>query len=212
MNQPKQGEAHGWNVDQILVYIWQQISQDMSEQEYPYAKFSNSEMGKRLRLELAALAASPQEQQSVAQARLEEAKEWDTTAHYHISRWPELQWRKERLAKLEEQARQPAEAQDARAIIENLQSALVIDGGRATAGVPWSVLLGNLLQWIETGQQAAYQRGQKAMVEKAAQICEKISAGIGDEGEAVLAMRKLADLIRSLAGAEQKVTNELRTL
>lgn len=42
---------------------------------------------------------------NLAEVRLEEAKEWDTTAHYHISRWPELEWRKKRLAELEAAAR-----------------------------------------------------------------------------------------------------------
>lgn len=48
------GEPHGWNAEQILVYIWQLLSGEQSEQEYPYSKFANSEAGKRLRLELAA--------------------------------------------------------------------------------------------------------------------------------------------------------------
>ena len=51
-------KAHGWNVEQILVYVWHCLGDEMDEQEYPYEKFTNSEMGKRLRLELAALAAS----------------------------------------------------------------------------------------------------------------------------------------------------------
>lgn len=35
-----------------------------------------------------------------AKARLEEAKEWDETAQYHIARWPELEWRRKRIADL----------------------------------------------------------------------------------------------------------------
>jgi hypothetical protein len=105
-------------------------------------------------------------------------------------------------------ASQPPEAQDARTIVENLQSALVIDGGRATAGVPWSVLLGNLLQWIETGQQKASQRGQQAMAEKAGQLREAAEKALnylddGNYGEDC----ELADIIdglrRSLAGADK---------
>jgi len=90
----------------------------------------------------------------------------------------------------------PAEAQDARIIVENLQSALVIDGGRATAGMPWSVLLGNLLQWIETGQQKAFQRGQQAMAEKAAQHTQEhwYDPDVTATG--------MAQSIRSRAGAE----------
>jgi hypothetical protein len=48
--------AHGWNVEQILVYIWQCIAgEGTPEAEYPYERFRNSEMGKRLRVELEAL-------------------------------------------------------------------------------------------------------------------------------------------------------------
>jgi len=38
---------------------------------------------------------------TLAEARLDEAKEWDTTAQYHITRWVDLNWRKERLAELD---------------------------------------------------------------------------------------------------------------
>lgn len=52
----EESRPNGWNIKQILVYIWQQMSQDMSEQEYPYSRFANSDMGRRLRVEMAALA------------------------------------------------------------------------------------------------------------------------------------------------------------
>ncbi len=35
------------------------------------------------------------------QGRIEEAKEWDTTAQYHITNWVKLNWRNKRLAELE---------------------------------------------------------------------------------------------------------------
>ena len=49
-----QPTAYGWTIEQILVYIWQCVSGEYSEQEYPYERFANSEMGQRLRAELAA--------------------------------------------------------------------------------------------------------------------------------------------------------------
>jgi hypothetical protein len=49
-------KAHGWNIEQILVYIWQLLSGEQSEQEYPYSRFANSEAGQRLRAELEELA------------------------------------------------------------------------------------------------------------------------------------------------------------
>ena len=99
------------------------------------------------------------------------------------------------------QASQPPEAQDARSIVENLQSALVIDGGRATAGVPWSVLLGNLLQWIETGQRKAFQRGEKSMAEKAAKLVDWRWGEPEQLNETGDVLKELAADIRSLAGA-----------
>jgi len=53
--------ALGWNVEQILVYIWQCVAGDATEQEYPFKKFLASEMGRRLMVELAALAAPASE-------------------------------------------------------------------------------------------------------------------------------------------------------
>jgi len=53
--------AFGWNVEQILVYIWQCVAGDATEQEYPFKKFLASEMGRRLMVELAALAAPASE-------------------------------------------------------------------------------------------------------------------------------------------------------
>jgi hypothetical protein len=50
--------AHGWNVEQILVYIWQCLAgEGTPEAEYPYERFRDSEIGKRVRVELGALAA-----------------------------------------------------------------------------------------------------------------------------------------------------------
>jgi len=53
--------AFGWNVEQILVYIWQCVAGDATEQEYPFKKFLASEMGRRLMVELATLAAPASE-------------------------------------------------------------------------------------------------------------------------------------------------------
>lgn len=52
--------ANGWNVEQILVYIWQCMSGEQTEQKYPFERFSNSEMGKRLRFELNARSVAPE--------------------------------------------------------------------------------------------------------------------------------------------------------
>lgn len=60
LGEPSVLVAHGWNVEQILVYIWQICSGESSAQEYPYMQFANSEAGKRLRVELALLADGPQ--------------------------------------------------------------------------------------------------------------------------------------------------------
>jgi hypothetical protein len=50
--------AHGWNVEQILVYIWQCLAgEGTPAEEYPYERFRDSEIGKRVRVELGALAA-----------------------------------------------------------------------------------------------------------------------------------------------------------
>jgi hypothetical protein len=55
--------THGWNIDQILTFVWQMIAEDQSEHEYPFKTFNESNGGRRLRIELEALAASqpPQE-------------------------------------------------------------------------------------------------------------------------------------------------------
>lgn len=66
-----QETAHGWNIAQILVYTWQCMKDDQTEQEYPYERFANSEMGLRLRKEITAFAS-----QAVKQARVEEARLW----------------------------------------------------------------------------------------------------------------------------------------
>jgi hypothetical protein len=52
-------KAHGWNIEQILVYVWHCMGDELSGEEYPYTKFANSEMGQRLRIELSALASPP---------------------------------------------------------------------------------------------------------------------------------------------------------
>jgi hypothetical protein len=58
--------AFGWNINQILVYIWQGFSSGESEQDYPYERFANSDMGKRLRIELIALAAPASETEKLS--------------------------------------------------------------------------------------------------------------------------------------------------
>jgi hypothetical protein len=61
--QEREGEAEApvagpqWNVEQILVYIWQLCAGDQTEQEYPYANFRDSEGGKMLRQQLNGLQA-----------------------------------------------------------------------------------------------------------------------------------------------------------
>lgn len=49
-------DAHGWNIDQIMTFVWQMIAEDQTEHEYPFTTFNESNGGKRLRIELEALA------------------------------------------------------------------------------------------------------------------------------------------------------------
>lgn len=61
-------EKYGWNVEQCLVYVWQMLSEGQFEHEYPYSTFAISNSGKRLRIELSALAEGQQSSTLVEKA------------------------------------------------------------------------------------------------------------------------------------------------
>ena len=65
-----------WNIEQILVYIWQAIGgEDSNPKEYPYSNFAESEGGKMLRRQIKGLLDS-----HAAKERLAEAKWWEHLA------------------------------------------------------------------------------------------------------------------------------------
>lgn len=79
-NSEAEAAAHGWNTEQILVYIWQCMSGEQTEREYPYERFKNSEMGKRLRLELDVLT------RYAAKAVLRELQLWNAPSESGMTR------------------------------------------------------------------------------------------------------------------------------
>jgi len=76
---------HAW-IDSIEVPVFVQPPQGEAEPRECQGGYCRDEMLWR---------------RTLAEARLDEAKEWDTTAQYHITRWVDLNWRKERLAELD---------------------------------------------------------------------------------------------------------------
>jgi hypothetical protein len=55
---PGEPSPFGWNIDQVLVYVWQILSEDWNDKDfkpYPYTAFAISPGAARLRVEIAAM-------------------------------------------------------------------------------------------------------------------------------------------------------------